>query len=361
MHGEIREKSMNEKLLSIIIPVYNSKEYLQNSIEHIEDNSSIDFEIIVVDDGSTDGTDVICENLAEKYHNIICIHQRNQGASAARNKGLKTASGKYVLFVDADDEIEFAKIVEIAELLKMDDSIDMAIFGISFDYYHSGKLYRRDELEPSLNGKIYSDEWMAQIAELYYGNSLSPIWNKVIKRSLLMDCQLELCKDMFLYEDLEFSLRCMAHCDTIYFSQEIIYHYRQSEDEGNAGKRLKRIPHLPVLIDQIENALDELISKKREMEYEAQAKFIVLSLYLVIAREKIAVSNVEEIGKICDEFSEWIHEHNDIEIPAEQRKVVNLLKNRKIVRLIVKNVYVSARHRVAVKVKNTWIYQRLKG
>ena len=99
-----------------------------------------------------------------------------------------------------------------------------------------------------------ADEWITELPALYRSNSLSPVWNKIIKRSVLVDNQLEFRRDMFLYEDLEFSLRCMSHCDVIYFWHEIVYHYRQSEDERNAGRRLKRIPHLYSLVEQIEDA-----------------------------------------------------------------------------------------------------------
>lgn len=354
------KKRMSEKEISFIIPVYNCKEYLQDSIESIQSIDTFGYEIILIDDGSTDGSGLICDDLASENANIICVHQQNQGVSVARNQGLKIASGEYIVFLDADDNIEIKKLVQLVRILEEDCTIDMAVYGLSFDFYYSGRQYRRDELAPSLNGEFSSDKWISKIPELYRCNSLSPIWNKVMKRSILIKHQLEFRRDMFLYEDLEFSLCCMAYCENIYFCSDIIYHYRQSEDEGNAGRRLRRIEYLSALIKQIEHSLDELIEQKRAEKYQSQIKGILFSLYLVLAREKIAVSDAAEIRQICDDFIIWFNERH-IEIPAGQQKFVEQLLNRQVSRLIVDRTYTAVRHGIAVKVKNTRIYRKLRG
>lgn len=93
-------------LLSIIVPVYQAKKDIKKCIDSIRKQSFSDFELILVDDGSSDGSEKICDEYAEKDNRIKTIHQTNRGVSSARNMGLEYARGAYIAFVDADDWIE---------------------------------------------------------------------------------------------------------------------------------------------------------------------------------------------------------------------------------------------------------------
>ena len=93
-------------MISIIIPVYNVKLYLDNCIQSVIQQSYTDFECILVDDGSTDGSSEICDQWAEKDNRIIIVHQPNGGVSSARNKGLEQAKGEYICFIDSDDWVD---------------------------------------------------------------------------------------------------------------------------------------------------------------------------------------------------------------------------------------------------------------
>lgn len=335
---------------SFIIPVYNCGKYLSKCIGSIENVNLQDYEILLIDDGSTDGTCSVCEQFEHQNKNIRYFYQKNQGVSAARNRGLGLATGDYIIFLDADDSIEPGKLRRLIELVEEDFSIDMAIYGLSFDYYYRNKCYRRDELKTPLDGKTIDGEWMAKIIELYDTNVISPIWNKIIKKSVLEDNQLRLREDMFLYEDLEFSLRCMAYCNHIYFFPEVIYHYRQTEDEGNAGRRLKLIEHLPDLIGKIDGSLNTLFVSKGFKETKAQKNEILMKLYLVLAREKISVSSQKETRQICDDFKKWI-DSQGTELLNDNGKVGENLLNRRVLSLMYEKIYTKIRHKVAVWVK----------
>lgn len=345
--------------ISFIIPVYNNGVLLKSMVQNIEYMYLKDYEIILVNDGSQDDSKRICDELAQKNRNIYCLHQENQGVSAARNNGLKNSSGEYVLFLDADDTIESRKLCKLLKKLDHEPKIDMAIFGLSFDYYYNGILYRKEEFRPSLKGVQGINQWGDKILELYYDNSLSPIWNKIFSSRFLKENNLYLRNDMFLYEDLEYSLRCMAQCSNIFFEPSIIYHYRQSEDEGNAGRRLMKIEHIYSLVDQIEEAFNQ-IGVKSTVKTKRESKNILISLYLILAREKIAVSNVEQIKLICEDFADWYYQHR-IEIPSERQAYAKLLLDRKIMQILLKRKYTKIRHRIAIKVKSVGIYQKLRG
>lgn len=336
--------------LSFIIPVYNCKNYLQECIESIEKIGLPEYEILLIDDGSTDGSGELCDNITNIRNHVRCIHQSNQGVSVARNVGLDHARGEYVLFIDSDDSFDSQGMKKVMNYLT-DETIDLIIYGMSFEFYYKGMVYRRDDMQTPLSGIFNEMEWISYLRDLYFANSLSPIWNKVYKRTLLVNNKLKFKEDMFLYEDLEFSLRCLAYSRKVLFIPDVLYHYRQSEDEGNAGRRLKRIAHIPELIDRIEVAAEELLKKKSSKKDRSQIDTILLSLYLVLAREKINVSRKKEIRQICDDFIAWF-QGQDIQLDDNQKDYVKLLLNRQVTKIILNRTYISLRHKIAVKMKS---------
>lgn len=350
----------NVSKVSFVIPVYNCGEYLLDCVEELKRVSAADYEIILVDDGSEDQSGVTCDRLSGGDRRIRCIHQENQGVSSARNRGLREATGDYICFFDADDEVEPEKLDRALKKLDSAGDADLLIFGMSFDYYHRKRIYHRYELSPALKGIADDEIWTEKLYDVYLSNSLSSSCNKIFRREFLIKNQLYFREDMFLYEDLEYSIRCMKHCGKILFEPEVIYHYRQSEDEGNSGRRLARIDHLYSLTDTIERALNELAAEKGLSDKQDEIMKIVLSLYLVLAREKIAISDKEQVRIICDDFADWYRKHA-ISFKVGDQKFVELLLNRQTGRLILKREYTKIRHRIAVSLKSTGVYRRLKG
>lgn len=333
--------------VSFIIPVYNCKEYLENCVNSIRAAGIQDCEILLVDDGSTDGSGALCDTLAEKYPEVRAVHQENAGASAARNRGIREARCEQIVFIDADDSIDSAALGEILADPRCSQA-DMTIFGLTFDYYNQGKCYRRDPLFFGYDGILTDTQWGNAFAELYAKNSLSPLWNKVLKRELLIQHQLELNTSMFLYEDFEFVLRYMCHCDRIWNVPRAVYHYRQSEDEGNAKRRLARIDSIPTFLEPIENAMAELAGANPALP-EEQRNAVLQRLYLVLAREKIAVSDLRGIHRICHDFIRWEQTH---ELPEEASKFQRHLLQDKAGSLYLANQKTVLRHKIAVWVKS---------
>lgn len=329
--------------ISFIIPVYNCKAYLPACVDSIRAVGAEDYEILLIDDGSTDGSDAVCDALAAKYSEIRGVHQANAGASAARNRGIQEAAGELLLFVDADDSMDSAALGKVLSDPRCQEN-DLTIFGLTFDYYHNGKCYRRDPLYFGFDGVLDRNDWGHDFVQLYRDNSLSPVWNKVFKREILRSNGLLLDTSMFLYEDFEFVLRYMCHCDRIWNVPQAIYHYRQSEDEGNAGRRLKRIPSIPEFLKPIEAALHAL----PEAVSETDRATVLQQLHLVLAQGKIAVSDVAEIRRICLDYREWAQNRM---LPLEKDRFQQLLLDGKASSLYLRNKKTQLRHWVAVRVK----------
>lgn len=331
---------------SFVVPIYNCKDYLADCVKSIRSVGAENYEIVLVDDGSTDGSGAICDALAENYTEVRVVHQSNSGASSARNRGLQESSGEKVLFIDADDTLEAEELGNILSDPRCSQS-DLVIYGLTFDYYFHGKCYRRDPMYFAYDGVLNTNEWGGKYLELFSHNSLSPLWNKVFKRDILQKNRLLLNTDMFLYEDFEFVLRYMAHCDTVWNVPAAIYHYRQPEDEGNAGRRLQRIPSIADFMIPIERSLD-LLRTANSAITEKQAAAILQLLHLTLSREKLAVSNLSEIHAICDNFRQWAI---DRELPVEASKYQKNLMEDKALLLYVNNKKTVLRHWLAVRVK----------
>ena len=100
------------------MPVYNSKKFLEKAICSVLNQSLKEIELILVDDGSSDGSSEICDEFAQKDNRVIVIHQKNKGICGARNIGLKNAQGDYIMFIDNDDEIKFQEDLDYVKINK---------------------------------------------------------------------------------------------------------------------------------------------------------------------------------------------------------------------------------------------------
>ncbi len=271
-------------LISIIIPAFNCEKTIQNTIESIRVSGINDYEILIVDDGSTDNTAVICDGLSASNDDIRCVHQKNAGASAARNTGLKNADGEYVFFFDSDDSV-IPSSLENAEKIINAHHPDMLIFGMNFDYYHKGKLYRRDAMVYPNEGIMNLDDVKKNFQELYDCNALTPVWNKIIKKSILTNSEVRFDESMIIMEDFLFVLNVLPCCKEVYCLPKAAYCYKQSEDPWfNAYSRFEKVEKFSELIDKIDNALSvigvenrsNLLSKISSMLLEQKLYFASL-------------------------------------------------------------------------------------
>ena len=332
----------SDRLISVIIPAYNCVGTIDSTVKSILSSGIADYEIILVDDGSSDGTGLVCDTLAKKFAQLRCVHQENGGVSAARNRGFQEASGEYIWFFDADDSVNEHSFPRMNEIL-CSEAPDMLVFGMAFDYYHHGRLYRSDKKLPPIEGMKSVSECSRMLYRLFETNSLSALWNRIIKRSVLSRMGRLLRRDLFLYEDLEFVLRVWKNCSTVYFYPEAIYRYRQSEDEGNAGRRLKRIAHIPDLLEKICEPLEGEPDKNR----------ILLALCQTLSRAKITVSGAEEIKSVCGDFKTWIDDRGLLaEISKDDYSM--MIYHSQVSRLIAKRQVSKLRHSVA-----NWLKQNI--
>ena len=187
-------------LVSIIVPVYNAEKYLRTCISSIINQTYKTLEIILVNDGSTDGSKVICEEFKSKDDRIIFIDKVNEGLSVARQTGINKLNGDYFCTVDSDDYIEENFIEKMLDTIVKDDS-DICVCGIStFDLEHkkvSG--FSRDIESPFQIDKELLSSSYKSLTELYY---MSDSWNKIYKTSFIKKSDIVFSLDKNITEQI---------------------------------------------------------------------------------------------------------------------------------------------------------------
>lgn len=202
-------------LLSIIIPIYNSKTYLTKCLSSIVSQLDADAEIICVDDGSTDGSEVICDEFAVNYDNVKVFHKPNGGVSSARNLGIENASGKYIAWVDSDDYVADNWYSAIKEILLQDYDI------VCFDYFRVGN--DKPKMMP-YGGKSRILNKAAYIADLTLDDKvLSYLPTRVFKKVLFTE--LKFPRYISLMEDYSIIHKLFYEAEKIYYLAEPLYFY----------------------------------------------------------------------------------------------------------------------------------------
>lgn len=175
----------NDPIISIIMPVYNTGIYLKTAIESILNQTFKDFELILVNDGSTDGSGTLCDKYALQDKRIIVIHKINGGICEARNTAIQKSRGKYITFADHDDEIDPETLrISIARI--EETGADMLKFGkVNIFIDQSGKIYRKDISK--YKNKIYNRESIvSEYLKLKEENVWGNVWNVIFKRNIIL-------------------------------------------------------------------------------------------------------------------------------------------------------------------------------
>ncbi len=211
-----------EDLISIIIPVYNVEKHLDRCINSILNQSYKNLEIIMIDDGSSDSSGMMCDEYAKLDNRIRVIHKTNGGVSSARNAGLDIANGNYIGFVDSDDYIsENMYEVLLDEIKSGDYSIAECNY---YRVYEDGTHSKRENKDAVYDG--YKDIWYASLTD-YLSNGMC---NKLIKKTVIGNLRFN--TDYKIAEDMLLFFECAKNGKTLIFVNKPLYYYYQREDSA---------------------------------------------------------------------------------------------------------------------------------
>lgn len=204
------------KTISVVIPVYNVASYLPACLDSVLAQSYRDLEILLVDDGSTDGSGRLCDEYAARDSRIRVTHQKNGGAAAAKNTALSLASGEYLSFVDSDDYLEPGAYAHMVELLE-ETRADAAQF--AFRYVSPGK----SEDMVCRQGREVIDG-MAYLRRLPYDWTSALLWDKLYRRRLFDGIRFE---EGHKIDDEFFTYQGFLNAQTVALDDRIVYNYRR--------------------------------------------------------------------------------------------------------------------------------------
>lgn len=271
---------------SVIVPVYNVEKYLAECIDSILDQTFADYELVLVDDGSTDTSGDICDMYASKNAQIKVIHKANGGQAEARNIGTKKAQGEYILYIDSDDYImshDFFKI-----LYENLNSSDILM------YKHQKFFDETREMCPcgySYSNIAKTDDYITVIRKLVEGDAFYGMpWNKTFKRSLLINNKIEFEAGL-TGEDMDWNYRLITSASSIVLIDEPFIAYRQRMNSVTSSLKLKNLVDFIYILEKWSSKI------QIEIENEELKKILFASMAKYYSNLLIIYNRVQDKQK----------------------------------------------------------------
>ena len=237
--------------VSVIVPVYNAERYLERCVNSIFAQTFTDYELILVDDGSTDGSGKMCDDYAQSNPQVCVIHQANQGVSAARQKGLDAANGQYVIFADPDDWVEPTMLEELLKVaINNDADVVICDFWINSSEVTGDRKYQNPRA-------LSSDSLLRQlISRELHGFT----WNKLYRSSCLRKYHVTFPQGINYCEDLWFNCKLFLNQNvTVAYLKKAFYHYDYYSNSSGLSRKLsaRSVKDYLSFIDFIHDELQE--------------------------------------------------------------------------------------------------------
>ena len=277
---------------SILIPVYNVKRYLRQCLDSVLAQSINDYEVILVNDGSSDGSDIICEEYAKKDERIKYYSKQNEGLLLTRRYSLKKAKGDYVLFLDSDDYWEPNLLETISRTIIEEPYSDMILFRYR-RVRDNGKLIYEDKgIFP--NRKIFTKENKDVFLKEFVSSSrLNSIWSKCVKRDIIdINADYTPFKDK-KGEDLLQSITLVKNATRILYLDELLYNYRLSYSGRGRNFKIK-------YLTDYNTVREHVWQKLKEMNAREDVFLIFLSRYVDVLHSFLP--NLAKYSKNLEEF-----------------------------------------------------------
>lgn len=314
--------------VSVIVPVYNVEAYLEKCVNSIMKQSAADFELILVDDGSTDKSGGICDSLKENDSRIRVIHQENSGLGAARNMGIENAAGEWLLFADSDDYIQentLEKSLEAGKAL----NADIVVFGFQ-SVNEAGEVLSKF-VDDVPKGQSFSAE---MCPDMLLGAPVA--WNRLYRRSVFADTGIRYPGRAW-FEDIRTTPKLLTRAKRVVYIEDVLYNYLMRD--GSITKNSKADRNIEI-IEAFDDTIGYFKDKglydtfKNELEYLA-----VFHLYIAAS---VRVLRIDPKHPLLLEFRIYMEKEfpNYRDNPYLDKR---LDKNKKIVlRLLEKKMYKTA-------------------
>lgn len=325
---------MND-LISIILPVYNVEKYLDTCLTSIVNQTYKNFEIIIVNDGSTDNSKRICEKYKCKYNFIKMINKQNAGLGEARNTGLSYVSGKYVIFIDSDDYIE-PNMVENLYMDMVNNNVDTVIGG--FTKVWANKKYKN--LNMYAGKKICGNDLKKFVLPKMFANNGKghiemSVWKTIFSHSIIKSNNIRFPDRSLISEDIIFDIQYFSYAQSVFFSENCGYCYRfnpNSLSQGYRKDKFELLKHQMITMKSMSNEY----KLPKECILNAEIYLLGNTIHYIkqivnyysndskIAKQKILeIANDQVLGGIC-----W--EQTTKSYDFRKKTIAFLIKEKKV-------------------------------
>ena len=213
----------NNPKISVIVPVYNVEKYLPRCIDSILTQTFTDFELLIIDDGSTDNSSKICDEYAKKDARVRVFHKENGGVGSARNMGICEAKGQWICFVDSDDWLE---INCYSSLMEDDDVADLTYFGCCCRFIDGGSTSYSPPSFYSIDRNKVEEKLACLKDNTQHFEYLGYTWNKLFRKDIIDRQQIFFINGLTLREDELFTLSYARYATSLRVKSDILYNYR---------------------------------------------------------------------------------------------------------------------------------------
>lgn len=294
-------------LVSIIVPAYNVDKFIEKCLSSILEQTYTNIEVIVVDDGSTDKTGELIDNVSQQDSRVSVIHKKNAGVSAARNSGIEMSTGDYLVFVDADDYIAQDYVEYMLSLIENTGS----------EFCLSNCCYTKSGEKQTENEYIEKLKPEDATALLLSPDVIVGCWNKIFKRSFLVDNNLKFSTTLFYGEGLSFITTAAQLSNSVGVGNRKVYYYRRNNEASattkfniekiyNGEKALKNIRKQLIINSQKINTMHDLhlclfylgaivkiknhhLEKKHQQDYKRWSSYLRHNTFKLMTKREISL------------------------------------------------------------------------
>lgn len=293
-------------IFSVIVPVYNVEDYLEKCIKSILSQTFDDFELILVNDGSTDSSLEICQKFKNKDDRVKVFSKENGGLVSTRNYALKRSKGDYICYVDGDDWIEQDMLDKIYRLAIKNYSPDIVTFGSKKVFSNSEEVidtraeegfYNRDRIIKEILPYFIYDSNQKFCKSIIYHSA----WNKIYKRSLLLN---HYCREtrIRMGEDSAFTFECIYYAQSLYIIKDVFYMYNQTNTSSMVHLYDKnRFLNNSILLKYISNNLGKKSTAIDQQLNALKVYWLIMAVFHEVKSERELFSSSRHIKKMINE------------------------------------------------------------
>lgn len=230
---------MEDKKVSVVVPIYNVEDYLDKCVESIVNQTYKNLEIILVDDGAKDNSGYLCDQWAKKDDRVKVVHKENGGLSSARNAGMDVATGEYIMFEDSDDWLELELIEKCVDRITKDSS-QLVIFGYKKVDEQGNNLGEFTFGNNTISKEEMAEQLFHRIVEMSFGYA----WNKLYDFDILKKSGLRNDSSIIDREDLVFNMQMLSYWDSISYLEFAGYNYLQRSTSLLHNSNLTRLKNI---------------------------------------------------------------------------------------------------------------------